>query len=458
VPTTPVVEVLTRAEAEPKMAAAAGWLLGRGLAPGDRVAFSLDSSADYLCALLGAARVGIIPVLLNTSLLVHERNQHIADVEPRHQIFDQAGLAELLTGPPAEMSDYLLTRPMHFTSGTTGHPKGVTTGLWDEATARAVFDDEASVWAYGPDDLHMVNSPLYHTVGVRLSSTALLSGGSLAILSRFDAALALDVLRRLRPTSAFFVPTHLHRLLGLEELGDDEMFDSLRLLTHAGAPCPPALKRQAIDRVSSDVVFEFYGSTEGQFTLCSTNEWLERPGTVGKARRGRTLSIEPIEGHDEGDPGTIWCSVPEFARFSYFNNPAATQAAWRGTSFTVGDIGSLDDDGYLFLNGRRTDLIITGGVNVYPAEVEAALAEIEGVDQVCVFGRDDDDWGQRVCAAVVASPSLRPETVLEASRQLLAPYKRPKEVHMTSSLPVGATGKVLRDKVAAHLGLDSSVG
>jgi long-chain acyl-CoA synthetase len=458
VPTTPIVEVLTRTEAEPKMAAAAGWLLGRGLEPGDRVAFSLDSSADYLCALLGAARVGIIPVVLNTSLLAHERDQLIGDVEPSHQIFNRAGLAELFTGRPAEMSDYLLTRPMHFTSGTTGRPKGVTTGVWDEATARAAFDDEASVWGYGPEDLHMVNSPLYHTVAVRLSSTALLSGGSVAVLSRFDATLALDVLRRLHPTSAFFVPTHLHRLLGLEALGEGERFDSLRLLTHAGAACPPALKRQAIDRVGPDVVIEFYGSTEGQFTLCSTSEWLERPGTVGRARRGRTLSIEPIEGHDAGDPGTIWCSAPEFARFSYFDNPEATQAAWRGAAFSVGDLGSLDDDGYLYLNGRRTDLIITGGVNVYPAEVEAALAEIDGVDQVCVFGRDDEDWGQRVCAAVVARPSVRPETVFDAARQLLAPYKRPKEVHLTSSLPVGSTGKVLRDKVAEHLGLDPSVG
>ena len=151
--------------------------------------------------------------------------------------------------------------------------------------------------------------------------------------------------------------------------------------------------------------------------------------------------------------GTIWCSVPEFARFSYFNNSQATDEAWRGDAFTVGDIGTLDDDGYLSLTGRRTDLIITGGVNVYPAEVEAALAEIDGVEQVCVFGLDDPDWGQRVCAAVVGRSSITENQVIEASRSLLAPFKRPKSVYVTESLPHGPTGKVLRREVAAHIGV-----
>jgi long-chain acyl-CoA synthetase len=438
------------------MAAAAGWLLAHGVEPGDRVVFCLDSSADYLCAVLGAVRVGIIPVLLNTTLLSHERDALVLDAEPKLTFLTEGSIRVLFDGPPAEMSDYPLTRPMHFTSGTTGRAKGVTTGVWDDETAKAAFEDEADAWCYDARDLHLVNSPMYHTVAVRLACATLLSGGSVALASRFDAHLALQVLRELRPTSAFFVPTQLHRLLSLPELGVDERFDSLRLLTHAGAPCPPVLKREALERVGDDVVFEFYGSTEGQFTLCSTEEWRQRPGTVGRARKGRQLSIVPVDDASPtgGDPiGTIWCEAPAFARFSYFGDDAATKAAWNGDAFSVGDLGSLDADGYLYLNGRRTDLIISGGVNVYPAEVEAALAEIDGISQVCVFAREDDDWGQRVCAAVVGRPGLTGDDVLEAAKGVLAPYKRPKEVFFTSTLPVGSTGKVLRDKVAGHLGL-----
>ena len=449
------VDLLTAAEAEPKMAAAAGSLLARGVEPGQRVAFSLPSSADLLCALLGAARVGIIPVMLNANLLTHERDELLRDAEPSATFLEAAELTPLFEGPKAEMAPWPLTRPMHYTSGTTGRAKGVTTGVWDEATARAVFEDEASTWGFSGDDLHMVCSPMYHTVAIRFSAGTLLSGGSLAILSRFDAPTALSTLREVRPTTTFLVPTHLQRILTLADLGSDERFESLRLLAHAGAACPPAIKRQAIERVVDGALWEFYGSTEGQFTTCSTEEWLNRPGTVGRARPGRRLSIEPLTREMASDDGvgTIWCSVPEFARFSYFNNSQATDEAWRGDAFTVGDIGTLDDDGYLSLTGRRTDLIITGGVNVYPAEVEAALAEIDGVEQVCVFGLDDPDWGQRVCAAVVGRSSITENQVIEASRSLLAPFKRPKSVYVTESLPHGPTGKVLRREVAAHIGV-----
>lgn len=449
------VELLTAAEAEPRMAAVAGSLLNAGIEPGERVAFALGSSADLLLSVLGAARVGIIPVLLNANLLVHERDALLADCAPRRSFLEQADLAELFDGSPAELAPWPLTRPMHYTSGTTGRAKGVTSGLLSEADARAAFEDEVGVWGFDAADLHMVCSPMYHTVAVRFSAATLLSGGSLAILSRFDAATALGALRELEPTTSFLVPTHLQRLLALEELGPDERFGSLRLLAHAGAPCPPALKRAAIERVPDGALWEFYGATEGQFTVCSTEEWLERPGTVGRARPGRRLEIAPLDDElDQGDGvGTIWCHAQPFARFSYFGDPEATAAAWRDGAFSVGDLGTIDEDGYLSLTGRRTDLIITGGVNVYPAEVEAALAEIEGVDEVCVFGLDDPDWGQRVCAAVVGSPNLTEERVKEASASLLAPFRRPKSVYLTASLPVGPTGKVLRRAVPEHLGL-----
>ena len=167
------------------------------------------------------------------------------------------------------------------------------------------------------------------------------------------------------PTTTFMAPSALHRLMDVGAGAGRDRFDALRLLVHAGSPCPATLKREAMARVGPDVLWEFYGSTEGQFTVCSPDEWLARPGTVGRARSGRSLSVD--------DDGTIWCRPPDFARFIYWRDEAKTASAWREGAFTVGDLGRLDADGYLFIDGRRDDLIISGGVNVYPAEVEGVL-------------------------------------------------------------------------------------
>ncbi len=436
------VEVLTAADAEDRQRRAAGALAAAGCRAGDRVAFCLPSSSDLLCAVLGAVRTGVVPVMLNATLLPGERDLLLGDADPALTVLDQGSLARLRDGRPADLSPRPLTRPMHYTSGTTGRPKGVATGLWDEATAAAVFDDEADLWAFSPGDLHMVCSPMYHTVSVRFAAGTLGRGGSLAILSHYDAATALGVLRRLRPTTAFMAPVHLQRLLALPDLGEEERFPCLRLLVHAGAPCPPVLKRAALERVEEGVLWEFYGSTEGQFTVCSPEEWLARPGTVGRARPGRRVFT---------DDGVVWCEPPPFAHFSYWRDEEATAGAWRDGAFTVGDLGHLDGDGYLFLSGRRDDLVITGGVNVYPAEVEAVLAEVDGVEEVAVFGRDDEEWGQRVCAAVVGRADL--DDLRRAAERALAPYKRPKEYLRTPDLPHTATGKLVRRLVPEHLGL-----
>jgi acyl-CoA synthetase (AMP-forming)/AMP-acid ligase II len=453
------VEVLEAHDAEDRQRRAAGALLARGCRRGDRVAFALGSSSDLICAVLGAARVGMIPVLLNATLTETERAGLLADAEPTVTVRSRADLAAL-RGPPAELAPFPLTRPMHYTSGTTGRPKGVTTGIWDEATAQAVFHDEAEVWHFDPSDLHLVCSPMYHTVSVRFSAGTLLSGGSLAILEHFDAATALTALRRLRPRTAFLVPTHLQRILQLAALGPDERFDSLRLLAHAGAPCPEALKRAVMARANPGTVWEFYGSTEAQFTVCSPEDWLEHPGTVGRARPGRALAVDaPLAasaGDDESgsdEAGVIWCTMPEYARFSYWRDAEATARAWRGDACSVGDLGRLDADGFLYLSGRRDDLIISGGVNVYPAEVEAALADVPGTVQVAVFGLTDEHWGQKVCVAYVGEGAGVEDALRSAAASRLAPYKRPKAYFVTSALPHTATGKLLRRSVAAHLGL-----
>jgi long-chain acyl-CoA synthetase len=256
-------------------------------------------------------------------------------------------------------------------------------------------------------------------------------------------------------------PAALQRLMALGP-ALPARFDALRLLVHAGSPCPPVVKRAAMERVGPDVLWEFYGSTEGQFTACSSAEWSDRPGTVGRARTGRRLTVD--------EDGMVWCHPPDFARFVYWDDEAKTAATWRDGSFTVGDIGRLDEECYLFLDGRRDDLIISGGVNVYPAEVEAVLAEVPGVSEVAVFGVPDESWGERVCAAVVldedrgdgdgaADSRSFDEDLLRAHAQAhLAPYKRPKEYLVARSLPRTATGKLQRRLVPEVVGLPGGDG
>ena len=261
------------------------------------------------------------------------------------------------------------------------------------------------------------------------------------MLPRFDAALFDAAVLEHRPTTAFVVPAHLQRLFARGDLPDVRTF---RLVWHAGAPCPEPLKLAAIDVFGADVLWEFYGSTEGQFTVCSSAEWLDRRGTVGRARPGRRLSVDA--------DGVIWCEVPRHARFTYWRDEARTAATWRRDAFTVGDLGRLDDDGYLWIDGRRDDLIISGGVNVYPAEVEQALAGFPGVEDIAVFGLDDERWGQRVCCAVVGVVDV--PGLLARARTQLGPYKVPKDVYVVTGLPRTGTGKVRRSRLAAELGLE----
>jgi long-chain acyl-CoA synthetase len=327
---------------------------------------------------------------------------------------------------------------MHCTSGTTGTPKGVWSGLLSDEDAAALVAEERSLWGFADTDVNLVLSPLYHSAPLRFAMGTALAGGRVVLPGPFSAETVTAAIERERPTSMFCVPTHLQRLFAhWDEVGVPDL-SSFRLVAHAGAPCPEAVKRRLVATFPPGSTWEFYGSTEGQFTACRSEEWLDRPGTVGRARPGRVLSTDA--------DGTIWCAVPGFARFTYFGEPEKTAAAWRetpdGPAFTVGDLGRLDEDGYLFLDGRREDLVISGGVNVYPLEVEQALLEHPGVDDVAVYGVPDDDWGQRVCAAYVGSASAGE---LDAFvRERLAPPKRPKTWHRLPDLPRTLTGKVLR--------------
>ena len=437
-------EVLTAADAEDRQRRAAGGLLAAGAAAGDRVALTATSGADLLCTVLGALRVGVVPVLTHAGLLDAERAELFDDADPL-LVVDDAAQARLLEGAPADLAPAPLARPMHYTSGTTGRAKGVWSGLLDESEALALLAEEVELWEFDADDVHLVCSPLYHSVSVRWSAATLLSGGTVVLQGPFDAATTARNVESLRPTTTFMVPAHLQRLFSLGDLPD---LSGFRLAAHAGSPCPEPLKRTAADAFGAEVLWEFYGSTEGQFTACSTPEWFDRPGTVGRARPGRSLSVD--------DDGTVWGEVPRRARFEYWRDPERTAESWRPAAdpsahgaFTVRDLGRLDDDGYLYLDGRRDDLVITGGVNVYPAEVERVLVEVPGVDEVAVFGVDDERWGQRVCAAVVGD--VLPADVMDVARERLAAHKRPKDVVVVDELPHTATGKLRRHVLAEQL-------
>lgn len=441
------MEFLTAADAEDRQRRIAGGLVSAGLTVGDRVALVTTSGSAMICAILGALRVGIVPVLTHAGLLPAERERLLDDAQPA-LVVDDAALARLAEADGIELAPWPLARPMHFTSGTTGTPKGVWSGVLDETEAEALLAEEVSQWGFDAADRHLVCSPFHHSVAIRFAAGTLLSGGTVLLPGPFDAARVAEVIAAEAPTTTFMVPAHLHRLLGRPDLPD---LGGFRLVAHAGAPCPVPLKQAAMDAFGSEVVWEFYGSTEGQFTACSPQDWLERPGTVGRARVGRHLTSDA--------DGTLWCEVPRWARFTYWRDPQRTAQAWRTATtdpgafgaFSVGDLGRVDADGWVWLEGRRDDLIITGGVNVYPAEVEQALHTAPGVVDVAVFGVDDPSWGQRVCAAVVGDISVA--DLDRHARATLAGHKRPKDYRLVESLPYTATGKLQRNAVAAAVGL-----
>lgn len=358
---------------------------------------------------------------------------------------------------------------MAYTSGTTGRRKGVHVGVHDERWGREVVLDEYQAFRERHGDCHLVVSPLPHSGPFRFAFVTAFLGGRVAVLPRVDPELWRETLRALRPTSLFCVPTQLRRLLSLPSTTRDDLA-SLTLLAHSGSPCPVRLKEWALDLAPPGSVWEFYGSTEGQFTVCPPEVWQEAPGTVGRARPARRLEIRenrttlparrpstglPGRSLPAGQVGTVWVHAPDHATWRYWRDPERTAEAWDGDEFTVGDLGRLDEEGRLTLEGRPGDLVISGGVNVYPAEVERWLLEHAGVAEAVAFGVPDEEWGERLVAAVIPHPSRRPtpEVLREHCREGLQRAKVPRQVLVVDELPRTTTGKVSRAGLAEALGL-----
>ncbi|MFI7638694.1 AMP-binding protein [Nonomuraea sp. NPDC049400] len=435
---------------------ASNGLASRGVAPGDCVVTVLRNGLDALTMMLATYQNGAYLVPVNWHFTAEEIGYIVADCGAEVVISPEAlTVGELVSGQPADAPAHRRAGSMMlYTSGTTGRPKGVRRRLLDLTPEELYPILMRKSWRHFGlpfGGVHLVCSQLYHSAPYGQAMMALQLGHSIVAPERFEAAEALRLIERYRVTNAFMVPTMFHRLLGVP---DRESYDlsSLTHLYHGAAPCPPATKKAMIDWLGP-VLWEYYGSTEAAVaTMVSSEEWLARPGTVGRALDGMTFTIVGEDGREAGpgSPGLVY--IGGINRFEYHGDPDKTAAAMLGQAYTPGDIGYLDADGYLFLLDRRTDLIISGGVNIYPAEIEAALLEHPSVADVAVIGVPDPEWGHKVVALVQPAPGVAggDELTAELLRHCaprLARLKHPRVIEYRESLPRTPTGKLSRRDV-----------
>jgi len=341
---------------------------------------------------------------------------------------------------------------MIYTSGTTGRPKGIERPS-DPARAHLSLLGIAALWGFTPDDVHLVAGPLYHTGPSSYGQVHLLIGATVVMMERYDAAAALDLIARHRVTTSFMVPTHFARILQLDAQ-ERARFDlsSVRLIMHSAAPCPAHVKRGIMSVFPPGTVTEFYGASEAGFSRITAEEWLRKPGSVGTAWMGHELKILDDAGRalPPGEIGLIYVRGGTLD-FRYRGAEEKTRQAFRDGYFTAGDLGYLDSDGYLFIADRRTDLIITGGANVYPAEVESVISQHPKVADVAVVGLPDAEMGKCVLAVVElrAGERATAEEIIAFTRRDLAHYKCPRRVEFVEQLPREPQGKVRKHQLIA---------
>jgi long-chain acyl-CoA synthetase len=358
---------------------------------------------------------------------------------------------EALAGDPREAP--IAGSTMLYTSGTTGRPKGVRrdppAGPPPSDMGRGGMGMLRGCLGEAADRSHLVCTPLYHAGPLTYADGASLLGSDLLLLDHFDPEAVLETVEAYAVTSTFMVPTQFVRLLRLPEATRSRYdLSSLKLIVHGSAPVAPDVKRAMIDWLGP-VLFEFYGGTEGGGVTIDSRTWLEHPGSVGKPREGLGLQIRDDAGNPApaGFQGQVW--FHDGRAFEYKDDAEKTSDAVRGGWFTLGDIGYLDDDGFLYLCDRRADVIISGGVNIYPAQIEAVLLGHPLVADCCVVGIPDDEWGESVRAVVQlvpgadSGPDLGDELIAHCRTQLSG-YQIPRVVDFDDDLPRTETGKLAR--------------
>ncbi len=340
-----------------------------------------------------------------------------------------------------------------YTSGTTGVPKAI------ERPHPALNTYLAGVVGYPlladlttPDETHLVCGPLYHTAPCAFANYALLLGHKLVLVEHFAAEESLALIEQERVSWTHMVPINFIRILALGDEASRYDVSSIKRVLHAAAPCPVEVKRRIMEVFPPDTVWEYYGMTEGLATIISPQEWRAKPGSVGRAGPNLAVSILDEEGTElpSGEVGLIYVSPMGGVRFEYGGAPEKTAQAWRGDRYTVGDMGYLDADGYLFLTDRKIDMIISGGANIYPAEVEAVLYRHPAVGDCTVIGVPDDEWGESVLGIVELRAPASEDELIAFCRANLAHFKCPRRVEFIDRLPRDPNGKVrkreLRDR------------
>ena len=341
---------------------------------------------------------------------------------------------------------------MIYTSGTTGHPKGVRRNAPTAEQSQSAERMRALIYGLKPGSRALLPGPLYHSAPNAFGLRAGRLGGALVLMPRFEPEASLDIIQAERIDTIFMVPTMFIRLMKLpEEVRRRYDMSTLRHIIHAAAPCPADVKRAMIEWWGP-VIYEFYGSTEsGAVTFATSEDALRKPGTVGKVSPGAELRFVGEDGRilPQGEIGEIYSRIAGNPDFTYHNKPEKRAEIDRDGFITSGDVGYMDAEGYVFLCDRKRDMVISGGVNIYPAEIEAVLHAVPGVHDCAVFGIPDAEFGEALMAVVEPQPGrvLDPMEIRTRLKASLADYKVPKHIEIQHKLPREDSGKIFKRRL-----------